>query len=109
MPVKTKKQKRGFLDGYKTYDTSSGFGNPSEWKSKFKQRMSFEEAQTILDNENLSPEEILGITGIYTFEHVKYQFRKMIFTHHPDRGGTEEMAKRIIAAYEVLKHKFGEK
>jgi len=27
--------KKGFMDGYKTYDTSEGFGSSWEWKRSF--------------------------------------------------------------------------
>lgn len=107
--MKTPKPKRGVLDGYKTYDTSEGFGNSFEWKSSFYKRMNFEEAQKILEEQDLTPEQILGLSGIYTFKHVQFKFRELIMKHHPDKGGTEEMAKKIIAAYESIKHLFGEK
>ena len=30
--MKEKKPKKGFLDGYKTYDTSQGFGSIKDWR-----------------------------------------------------------------------------
>ena len=44
--LKTKKQKKGFLDGYKTYDPSiEGYGNPEKWKHAFNQRMGMKTVQ----------------------------------------------------------------
>lgn len=114
MPVKTKKPPKTFaekLNSYKTYNVDEeGFGNSFEWKQNFYKRMNFEEAQRILDEQDQTPEQILGITDkFYTFDWVKRKFRELIFKHHPDRGGTEEMAKKIIAAFESIKHAFGER
>lgn len=72
--------------------------------------MGYKEAQKIFENESSTPEQILGITDMfYTFDYLKEVFRKLIFENHPDRGGSTETAQKIIAAYTVLKHKFGEK
>ena len=101
------KSKKGFLDGYKTYDTSEGFGNEFEWKKNFNRRMSSDEMANILKNQRMTPAQILEITGIYTFEHVKAQFRKLIMLNHPDKGGSAEQARLIISAYESLKKSFG--
>ena len=38
---RVKKPKKGFMDGYKTYDTSEGFGSPEQWKEAFEIRMNF--------------------------------------------------------------------
>ena len=96
------------MDGYKTYDTSEGFGNEFEWKKNFNKRMSADEMADILKNQRMTPEQILEITDkFYTFEHVKAQFRKLIMLNHPDRGGSTEQARLIISAYESLKHSFG--
>ena len=43
--LKTSKPKKDFMGGYKTYDTSNGFGSAKEWRSSFSERMSKEEAQ----------------------------------------------------------------
>jgi hypothetical protein len=98
-----------FTSGYKTYDPEEeGFGNSSDWRRSYRERMGFEEAKKIVGKN--SPEAILEITEkFYTFDFLRSQFRKMIMQHHPDKGGNEEKAKRIIAAYEILKHRFGEK
>jgi hypothetical protein len=43
-PVK----KKGFLDGYRTYDTARGHGTAAEWRKVFAQRLGLEEARTTL-------------------------------------------------------------
>lgn len=110
--VEKKKMKKGFMDGYKTYDPAfEGFGNPKQWRGKFKERMNREEAEEFIKDE--SAEAILEMKGpewtFYTFEALKSQFRKMIMKYHPDRGGDTKMAQKIIAAYTILKERFGEK
>ena len=91
---------------YKTYDTSNGFGNPEEWFNTFKQRFTTEEARKIVENDSI--ESLLGITKRnYTFEHAQSCFRKKIMDIHPDRGGSEEEAKKVLAAWEVLRSRFG--
>jgi hypothetical protein len=46
-------KKKGFLDGYKTYDTTTGHGTSAEWRKVFAERMGLEEARSSL---GLSPD-----------------------------------------------------
>jgi DnaJ-class molecular chaperone len=101
---------KGFLDGYKTYDTSKGFGSPKDWKKAFKNRMGTEEAETILKGQEQTPYEILSIEKGATKEAIKKAYRKMIMRWHPDKNQNriteaEEMSKKIIAAYTLLNKK----
>ena len=48
-------------------------------------------------------EQILGLSGRYSASEVKSSYRKMSLKHHPDRGGSTEMMKKVNAAYEMLK------
>ena len=48
-------------------------------------------------------EQILGLSGRYTSAQVKSSYRKMSLKHHPDKGGSTEMMKKVNAAYEILK------
>src|SRR5438874_455897 len=41
-------KKRGFLDGYRTYDESEGRGGATQWRNVFSQRMGLDEARTAL-------------------------------------------------------------
>jgi len=105
-----KKKKRGFTEGYEKYDTSKGFGTPEQWRTAFKKRMSFEEAEIIVKDE--SPYEILGVDKNSNWEKIKKVFRAAAMKHHPDKNpgkekeATERMQK-IIAAYTILKKIFG--
>lgn len=40
--------KRGFLEGYKTYDASAGHGSAAEWQKTFTEKMGQEEARRAL-------------------------------------------------------------
>lgn len=92
------KEKRGFLDGYKTYDPRKGFGSPNEWTAAFKSRMTQEEADAILGDEE--PCDILNLEGSSTTAEIKAAYRVACMKYHPDRsGGDAEMFKRCTAAY----------
>jgi molecular chaperone DnaJ len=46
--------------------------------------------------------EILGVQENATQEEIKKAYRKLAMEHHPDKGGSEEMFKKISEAYENL-------
>nr|WP_197486665.1 J domain-containing protein [Mucilaginibacter sp. L294] len=101
---------KGFLEGYKTYDTTNGFGKAKDWQKAFKTRMGTEEAESILQGQQQTPYEILGLAKGATKEAIKKAFRKMITLWHPDLNQhriteAEEMSKKIIAAYTLLNKK----
>lgn len=102
--------KKGFLEGYKTFDTSGGFGNPKKWKEAFSQRMGKEEAEAIIGAQAKGPHEVLGVPKEATATEIKKAYRKLIMHWHPDRNQNREeealvQSKLIIAAYELLKDK----
>lgn len=106
MTITKAKAKKGFLDGYKTYDTSNGFGNESEWKDAFNQRMGYGEAKTILSNDD--PYSILGLVYGATLSEIKTAYRKLAKIWHPDVNkeyDTTEKMQKIIAAYTILTSK----
>jgi DnaJ family protein C protein 7 len=89
------------LARYKTYDVAKhGYGSVAEWSRQFDERMGFDEATKRVDKND--PLTILGLLHLPTMAELKLVFRKLILIHHPDRGGSEEQAKLIIAAYTVL-------
>lgn len=99
--------RKGFLDGYKTYDTSNGYGNAKKWRSSFNERFSEKEAENILKYEQQTPYQILGVLPSATAAEIKKAFRKLISEWHPDFNQhrieeAEEMSKKIIAAYSLL-------
>lgn len=106
--TKPKKPKKPFMAGYRTYDTSEGFGNPQEWVSSFYQRMGFDKAVEVLGEDD--PLVILGLNAAATWDDVKKAYKKLFLFWHPDRNkaeNAEEMTKKINAAYEVLEQRYG--
>lgn len=98
---------KGFLDGYKTYDTSNGFGNARKWQEAFQQRINKDDAKRILKDQNETPHQILGVKKNATSAEIKKAFRRLISEWHPDKNQhrlkeAEEMSKKIIAAYSIL-------
>lgn len=99
--------KKGFLDGYKTYNTNEGMGNTAQWKSAFKQRMTKDDAKIILGKQTDSPRAILGVSETATKEDIKKAFRALIMKWHPDKNPDQEdlaksMSQKILAAYTLL-------
>jgi DnaJ-domain-containing protein 1 len=100
--------KKGFLDGYKTYDTSNGYGNANKWRDAFKKRMTIDEANAILDQISESPQVILGVTINASFIEIKKAYRAKLHEWHPDKNQhrieeANTMIDRIVAAYTRLK------
>jgi DnaJ-class molecular chaperone len=101
------KPKRGFMDGYKTYDTSNGFGNARRWRDGFYEKMSSEDAAKIIKSQDDTPYFILGIPENASAAEIKKAFRELIMKWHPDKNQdnieeAELMSKKIIAAYTIL-------
>lgn len=95
------KKKRGFLDGYKTYDTSNGFGNESEWKDSFYERMGVREAEEVVSDD--SPYSILGVAIGASLMEIKKAFRALALKLHPDQNnGDDREFRRVLAAYTIL-------
>lgn len=97
--------KKGFLDGYEMYDTSQGFGSAREWRSEFNKRMSKEEAEVILDNDD--PYYILGLRRPSTKAEIKSAYKRLAMKWHPDRNPEDalnatKMMQKINAAYAYL-------
>ncbi|OQP65450.1 hypothetical protein A3860_17450 [Niastella vici] len=102
--------KRGFLDGYKTYDTSNGYGDPDKWRSAFRTRMNADEAKAILARTGESPHSILGVSTNATISEIKSAYRTKMKQWHPDSNQHQiekavEMAQKLSAAYATLNPK----
>jgi len=98
-------KKKGFMDGYKTYDDSNGRGSPDEWASAFRERMSGVEAREILRDDD--PLTILNLPQNPSKSQIKKNFRILALKWHPDKNpGNEKEAstkfKKIYAAYILL-------
>lgn len=96
-----------FLDGYKTYDTSGGFGHAQKWRSAFYDRLNKQEATKILSESGVTPYTLLEIDPEATQAEIKKAFRKKIWQWHPDKNPhrlaeAEAMSKKLNAAYSLL-------
>lgn len=104
---KSNTPKKGFCDGYKTYDPASeGYGDASQWKQAFNQRMGYDEATTILGVDD--PYTILEIVIGASLAEIKKAYRRMAMLWHPDKNpgvDTTEKMQKIIAAYTFLTEK----
>ena len=105
--------KRGFLDGYATYDpTTEGYGSPRQWRGAFRHRMGLDEARTRVGDR--SPQALLGLGGFFTQHELKTAYRVAAMACHPDRAvelgrSVEELTeafKLVTAAYTVLNARF---
>lgn len=103
--------KRGFMDGYKTYDPNKdGYGNAKQWRGDFHAAMGFEEAEEILRaTPDDTPLGILGLSGQPTWNEIKKAYRRMARKYHPDVNkspdATDQM-KKINAAYVILERQY---
>ena len=103
MSKKQAKPKKGFLDGYKTY--KGRHGSPDEWKSTFRQAMSLDEANEILEGED--PLNLFELSYGATMDEIKKAYRAAAMKYHPDRNPNkkewaEKMFKKCHAAYVKL-------
>lgn len=103
--------KKGFLDGYKTYNpVVEGYGNSEQWRNAFFERLGIDEAYEILNEED--PLIVLGIVDKKpTWDEIQRAFRRKILQWHPDQNQDNEeaaiMAKKVIAAFEILEQRYG--
>src|SRR4051812_45643794 len=91
---------------YGTYDPETeGYGTPKDWRRNFEQTIfGTEELARLLGQDN--PIHILGFATLPTFDELRKAFRKLMMENHPDHGGSDDAAKRIIAAYQTLKARY---
>jgi len=96
----------GFAESKKKYNPQEeGYGNSRQWKRAFFHRMSTEEAQETLNDDD--PYSILGIREGATKSDIKKAYYKMAMKWHPDKNPDKidlatEMMKKINAAYSIL-------
>lgn len=103
-----KKNKKGFLDGYKKYDPKvSGYGSPDKWRAAFDERMGYSQARDYLKGKN--EDEIpfaAEMKAAKTAAELQSIYRKAMLKNHPDHGGKTDVAQAIVALNAVLKKKF---
>lgn len=90
---------------YKTYDTSKGFGNSSQWKSAFRERMGWDEAEEIVNEIKDEHPPLVALRACKTLLELKKTYRDLMKIFHPDKGGDVRKAQEIVALYTVLEAK----
>lgn len=86
---------------YKTYDDSYGRGSVKEWREAFDSTMNIDDARKAIKKTN--PLVILGFDQMPDIDELNSTYRDLMKIHHPDKGGDPSIAKKIIAAYTLLK------
>ena len=98
------------------YDPSvEGYGNPRQWRGTFYQRLGWEKAQRVINEQARTPRQILGVGIFATWAEIKSAYRRLAMDFHPDRAAMNGMSvdaatvafQEIGAAFEVLEHEFG--
>lgn len=85
--------KKSFMDKYKTYDTSEGYGSPSEWRFAFEERMNF---GTVHEDDKKKHGGIAGpLHDAKNADELKKAYRTLMMQYHPDRNGDTQYNKTI--------------
>lgn len=93
-----KKRKEDTFNRYKTHTGEKG--NSETWRKQAdRMKRRYESADESL--------QLLGLTALpATLDELNKARRKVMLKHHPDHGGSEELAQKINNAYDQLKAKF---
>lgn len=106
MRTKSAKPKRNIWTDPSPYGEYEGeAGNADQWRGFFKEAWDKATAQKLIGEDLETPYKILGIETGASIVEIKRAFHKLILKHHPDRGGDNETARKIIAAYTILMEK----
>lgn len=102
------KQKKGFADGYKTYDTSNGYGNSSQWQNRFEARMNYKILSA--PEKEVNKGIVQPLYDCINSTDLKKAYYKLMLIHHPDKAGdaieNKIAAQHINDIYFKLKEKF---
>lgn len=83
----------GWTTGYKTYDTSKGFGNSAKWQSAFEERMNFKVLTEKEADDNKSI--VQPLYNATSKGDLKASYYRLIKIYHPDKAGDTEENKTI--------------
>ena len=102
-------KRKGFLEGYRTYDTREGFGDPGQWRDAFRYRMGLDAAREAVGSD--SPRSILNVSLSSTWDEIKAAYRTLVRKFHPDLnpGIDTTMFRKVQGAYEILEAEFKRK
>ena len=103
--------KRPFNMHYKTYEGDRG--TPDQWRAAFHATMGADEAKAHVGTD--TPEHILGVSVGSVWSAIVSAYRAGVLATHPDRcafhkltvADATEKFKRVLAAYTVLKARYG--
>lgn len=110
------KAKRGFMDGYRTYDPGTeGYGSADQWRRAAEAIGQGGAAHFHLaaPGAQHSPAEAaalatLGLGGIPDdFPILRSAMRTAMMKAHPDHGGTDDAARQVFDAYALLSKRYG--
>jgi hypothetical protein len=106
--MREKRAKKEFLEGYKTYDVSDGFGSVDGWKRAFEKRFNF---VSVTIEQKVGKEDIVKLLyDAKDFFELKKVYRELMMRYHPDVAGeTEEnhlIAQLLNDTYFELRTKF---
>jgi len=106
--MKEKKPKKGFLDGYKTYDTSQGFGSIKDWREAFERRMNFHNITAAEKESNKSI--VQSLLDAKDYFALRNAYRDLMKRYHPDIAGNtveNKIASQLLNdTYFEMKKKF---
>jgi DnaJ-class molecular chaperone len=110
--------KKGFLDGYRTYDPEKeGYGSPEKWRAAFRHRMGVEEARKVFAGKSYGPWKVIGVSEGSPWGVVKSAYRRLSMACHPDRAAANGMSvdeatekfKDLTAAYTLIDDEYTRK
>jgi DnaJ domain len=122
MRSRSARPKKGFLEGYKTYNPDvEGYGDEASWRAEFKWRMGLDAAREAVGSKSplailfgeLLPTGWSARTLQDQWKEIKSTYRKLARQYHPDLNNgdkaCEEKFKLVQGAFEVLEDQYRRK
>lgn len=104
MPRTATKKKRGFMDGYRTYDASQGFGNVDDWirmaEAAAAHVVAGGEPPAVSAGGADADLVMLNLEALPSDQDaLRSAFRRALIPAHPDHGGSREKMEEVKAAW----------